>query len=57
MEQENKQKIGHCILTYRVRLYHRQYDWLQKTRDLYIKVVAHFFEVLTKKQDLLWLFL
>lgn len=53
MEQENKQKTGHCILTYRVRLYDRQYDWLQQTRDLYTKVVAHFFEVLTKEQDLL----
>ena len=53
MKQEKKQKTGHCILTYRVRLYDRHYVWLERTKDLYTKVVAHFFEVLTKEEQLL----
>ena len=53
MEQEKKKKTGHCILTYRVRLYDRHYSWLELTKELYTKVVAHFFEVLTKEKELL----
>ena len=53
MKQEKKQKTGHCILTYRVRLYDRHYVWLEQTKELYTKVVAHFFEVLTKEEELL----
>ena len=53
MKQEKKEKTGHCILTYRVRLYDRHYSWLEQTKELYIKVVAHFFEVLTKEEELL----
>ena len=55
MKQENKEKTGHCILTYRVRLYNKHYDWLHQTKTLYTKVVAHFFEVLTKERELLTL--
>ena len=53
MKQEKKEKTGHCILTYRVRLYDRHYSWLERTKALYTKVVAHFFEVLTKEEQLL----
>ncbi len=53
MKQEKKAKTGHCILTYRVRLYDRHYSWLEQTKELYTKVVAHFFEVLTKEEELL----
>ena len=53
MEQKNNKKTGHCILTYRVRLYDRHYDWLEFTKELYTKVVAHFFHVLIKEEDLL----
>ena len=53
MEQEKKKKTGHCIVTYRVRLYDRHYDWLQLTKELYTKVVAHFFHVLMKEEELL----
>ena len=53
MEQEKKKKTGHCIVTYRVRLYDRHYSSLQLTKELYTKVVAHFFEVLTKEKELL----
>ena len=53
MEQEKKKKTGHCIVTYRVRLYDRHYDWLQLTKQLYTKVVAHFFHVLIKEEELL----
>ena len=53
MGQENKVKTGHGIVTYQVRLYQRHYEWLQQTKQLYTKVVAHFFEVLIKERDLL----
>ena len=53
MEQKKKEKTGHCILTYRVRLYDRHYAWLEQTKKLYTKVVAHFFQVLIKEEELL----
>ena len=53
MKQEKKEKTGHCILTYRVRLYDRHYSWLELTKELYTKVVTHFFEVLRKEKELL----
>ncbi len=53
MGQENKVKTGHGIVTYQVRLYQRHYEWLQQTKQLYTKVVAHFFEVLIKERELL----
>ena len=53
MKQEKKAKTGHCILTYRVRLYDRHYTWLEQTKELYTKLVVHFFDVLTKEEELL----
>ena len=53
MEQEKKKKTGHCILTYRVRLYDRHYSLLEITKELYSKVVAHFLNVLIKEESLL----
>ena len=53
MKQEKKEKTGHCILTYRVRLYDRHFNWLEQTKELYTNVVAHFFQVLIKEEELL----
>jgi len=53
MESENKNKTGHSILTYRVRLYDRHFNWIQATYELYVRVVKHFFEVLKKEEALL----
>ena len=53
MEYENKKQSGHTILTYRVRLYKRHFDWLKMTKELYDRVVKHFFFVLSKEEALL----
>ena len=53
METTNKKQIGHSILTYRVRLYDRHFSWLVTTKELYEKVVEHFFDVLYKEEELL----
>lgn len=53
MEYENKKQSGHTILTYRVRLYDRHFDWLKMTKELYDRVVKHFFFVLSKEEILL----
>ncbi len=53
MEQTSKKQIGHSTLTYRVRLYDRHFDRLKETKELYDRVVKHFFEVLTQEEDLL----
>lgn len=53
MEKTSKQQTGHVTLTYRVRLYDRHFAWLKATGELYVQVVKHFFEVLSKEEDLL----
>ena len=53
MEHENKKQTGHSILTYRVRLYDRHFAWLKATKELYDRVVTHFFTVLCKEEALL----
>lgn len=52
MEQK-KEKTGYTIVTYRVRLYDRHFDWLQETNAWYGKVTAHFLEVLKQEPELL----
>lgn len=53
MKQENKEKLGYSMITYRVRLYHRHFAWLNITKELYSNVVEHFFSVLQKEENLL----
>lgn len=53
MENNNKKKNGHAILTYRVRLYDRHFVWLKETQELYVRVVEHFFRVLEQETQLL----
>lgn len=53
MEKTNQKKTGHTILTYRVRLYDRHFAWLVATKELYGKVVEHFFQVLQSEEELL----
>jgi len=53
MEKTTQKKTGHTILTYRVRLYDRHFAWLVATKELYGKVVEHFFNVLQKEEELL----
>lgn len=53
MEQTSKKQIGHTTLTYRVRLYDRHFDRLKETKELYDRVVKHFFDVLVKEEELL----
>ncbi len=50
---EKKRETGHLIVTYKVRLYDRHLDWLYETKELYAKVVKHFFLVLAKEKQLL----
>ena len=52
---EKKRKTGHLIVTYKVRLYDRHFDWLYETKELYARVVKHFFLVLVKEKQLLQL--
>lgn len=53
METTSKKQTGHAILAYRVRLYDRHFAWLKTTKELYDRVVKHFFDVLSKEEDLL----
>ena len=53
MEQISKKQIGHSTLTYRVRLYDRHFALLKETKELYDRVVKHFFDVLVKEEELL----
>lgn len=53
MEKTNQKKTGHSIVTYRVRLYDRHFAHLVATKELYARVVNHFFEVLQKEEELL----
>lgn len=46
-------KAGHAIITYKVRLYDRHFQWLQLTKELYDKTAEHFFMVLQKEPALL----
>ena len=50
---EKKRETGHLIVTYQVRLYDRHFDWLYETKELYARVVKHFFLVLAKEKQLL----
>ena len=50
---EKKRETGHLIVTYKVRLYDRHFDWLYETKELYARVVKHFFLVLAKEKQLL----
>ena len=52
-KNSNKKQTGHSIITYRVRLYDRHFDWLKQTKELYDRVVKHFFDVLCKEPELL----
>ncbi len=53
MESRSKKQTGHSIIRYKVRMYDRHFDWLVITRELYLKVVTHFFHVLEKEKELL----
>ena len=53
MEQRGEKKTGHSIITYQVRLYDRHFPWLLKTKELYVRVTAHFLSVLKKEPELL----
>ena len=53
MKQEQKEHKGHFIVTYQVRLYDRHFAWLHETKELYARVVQHFFSVLSKENHLL----
>ena len=53
MEHKSKKQIGYSIVTYRVRLYDRHFAWLKETKELYVKVTAHFLSVLQKETELL----
>ena len=55
MKQEQKEHKGHFIVTYQVRLYDRHFAWLHETKELYARVVQHFFSVLSKENHLLQL--
>ena len=51
--EQNKEKTGYTIVTYRVRLYDRHFAWLQDTKTLYGEVTKHFLAVLRKEPELL----
>ena len=53
MEKEGKQKTGHSIRTYRVRLYDRHLNWIKETKELYLRVVHHFLQVLIQEEGML----
>ena len=53
MGVKDEKKTGHAIMTYQVRLYERHFSWLVKTKELYVKVIAHFLSVLQKEPELL----
>lgn len=53
MKEESKKQIGHATRTYRVRLYDRHFAWLKATKELYSRVVEHFFQVLKQEEELL----
>jgi len=53
MEQESKQRTGHAIKTYRVRLYDRHFNWIKETKALYLQLVHHFLQVLIQEEGIL----
>ena len=53
MEQEKGTKLGYTIVTYRVRLYDRHFEWLKETKLLYEAVTKHFLGVLQSEPELL----
>ena len=53
MVVKGEKKTGHSIVTYQVRLYNRHFSWLLETKELYMKVTAHFLFVLQKEPELL----
>ena len=53
MGVKDEKKTGHAIVTYQVRLYKRHFSWLIKTKELYVKVTAHFLSVLQREPELL----
>lgn len=53
MEQSKKTKTGYTIVTYRVRLYDRHFEWLKETKVLYEAVTKHFLKVLQTEPELL----
>ena len=53
MERKGEKKTGHSIITYQVRLYDRHFPWLVETKELYVRVIAHFLSVLKKEPELL----
>ena len=53
MGHKSKKQTGYSIVTYRVRLYDRHFAWLKETKELYVKVTAHFLSVLQKEKGLL----
>lgn len=50
---EKKKQTGHTILKYKVRLYDRHFSKLVITRELYLRVVFHFYSVLANHPELL----
>lgn len=50
MEQK---KIGSSTTTYKLRLYQKHLDWLQVTKELYNSVLAFYYEILLKNEELL----
>ena len=53
MENVENSKSGYAIVTYRIRLYDRHFDWMKETKELYVRAVRHFFLVLKKEPALL----
>lgn len=53
MAEKEKEKTGYSIISYRVRLYDRHFEWLINTKELYKRVTEHFINVLLKQQELL----
>ncbi len=49
----SEEKLGFITVTYRVRLYNRHQKWLIHTRQLYNRVVWHYYQILRSKEELL----
>ncbi len=53
MNEEGGILEGSITITYQLRLYHRHQDWLMQTRQLYNRVVWHYYQILMKESNLL----
>lgn len=47
------EKTGFSIVTYKLRLYNRHYDWMLITKQIYNQVVWHYYQILMSNRSLL----